>query len=261
MLRVYLTLSYLFRLVRSVSYIFGLIAMLAGLMGVPLGSFLGQKLRLKYQRADPIVCGFGLLLSTPLMLAALFIAKWNTTACFVVVFFGQLFLNLNWAIVADILLVCVWFCLVLLAFYCVCILWFDTHFHFCVSYSTSLFRQGDRLQKLFKFYSLTPWATPGLLTSLVRYAWPTLNQSFRPYFYPFGWVFWFFFSRFLKFWRNNFPIKQLPSFKVLWCITRPFPVLLATMPLLHPIVRAPQTWTYPLLTLTLRPCSTLCLSQ
>jgi hypothetical protein len=80
--------------------------MLAGLMGVPLGSFLSQKLRLKYQRADPIVCGFGLLLSTPLMLAALFIANWNTTACFVVVFFGQLFLNLNWAIVADILLVC-----------------------------------------------------------------------------------------------------------------------------------------------------------
>ncbi|EFX84684.1 hypothetical protein DAPPUDRAFT_99565 [Daphnia pulex] len=57
----------------SVSYIFGLIAMIAGLLGVPLGSFLGQKLRVRYQRADPIVCGMGLL-------------------------------NLNWAIVADILL-------------------------------------------------------------------------------------------------------------------------------------------------------------
>ncbi|XP_045032548.1 protein spinster isoform X3 [Daphnia magna] len=88
----------------DVSYIFGLIAMIAGLLGVPLGSFLGQKLRVRYQRADPIVCGMGMLFSTPLMLAALFIAGWNTTTCFVVVFFGQVLLNLNWAIVADILL-------------------------------------------------------------------------------------------------------------------------------------------------------------
>lgn len=88
----------------DVSYIFGLIAMLAGLLGVPLGSFLGQKLRVRYQRADPVVCGMGLLLSTPLMLAALFVAKMNTTVCFVIIFFGQLMLNLNWAIVADILL-------------------------------------------------------------------------------------------------------------------------------------------------------------
>ena len=89
----------------SVSYIFGLIAMIAGLLGVPLGSFLGQKLRVRYQRADPIVCGMGMLFSTPLMLAALFVAGLNTTACFVIIFFGQVLLNLNWAIVADILLV------------------------------------------------------------------------------------------------------------------------------------------------------------
>lgn len=95
-----------FFLCLSVSYIFGLIAMIAGLLGVPLGSFLGQKLRVRYQRADPVVCGVGMLLSTPLMLSALFIAGFNTTTCFVVVFFGQVLLNLNWAIVADILLVC-----------------------------------------------------------------------------------------------------------------------------------------------------------
>ena len=39
------------------------------------------------------------------MLAALFVAGLNTTACFVISFFGQVLLNLNWAIVADILLV------------------------------------------------------------------------------------------------------------------------------------------------------------
>ena len=95
----------LFFVYPSVSYIFGLIAMIAGLLGVPLGSFLGQKLRVRYQRADPIVCGMGMLFSTPLMLAALFVAGLNTTACFVIIFFGQVLLNLNWAIVADILLV------------------------------------------------------------------------------------------------------------------------------------------------------------
>ena len=89
-----------------VSYIFGLIAMLAGLVGVPLGSFLGQKLRLTYPRADPLVCGAGLLLSTPFLLAGLLISEWNTTACFCVIFFGQVLLNLNWSIVADMCLVC-----------------------------------------------------------------------------------------------------------------------------------------------------------
>lgn len=79
--------------------------MLAGLIGVPFGSFMGQKLRGRYERADPIVCGMGLLFSTPLMLAGLFMANVNTTAAFAIVFFGQLLLNLNWSIVADILLV------------------------------------------------------------------------------------------------------------------------------------------------------------
>ena len=94
-----------FLFLSSVSYIFGLIAMLAGLLGVPLGSFLGQKLRLRFPRADPLVCGAGMMLSTPFMLAGLFLAKWNTVGCFAVVFFGQLLLNLNWSIVADMALV------------------------------------------------------------------------------------------------------------------------------------------------------------
>ena len=71
----------------SVSYIFGLTAMLAGLLGVPLGSFLGQRLRAVNARADPLVCGAGMLLSMPFMLAGLFVAGWNTLAAFAVVFF------------------------------------------------------------------------------------------------------------------------------------------------------------------------------
>lgn len=79
--------------------------MIAGLLGVPLGSFLSQYLRSKIQQADPLICGIGLFLSTPLFIAAMLVAESNQLTCYILVFFGQLALNLNWAIVADILLV------------------------------------------------------------------------------------------------------------------------------------------------------------
>lgn len=88
----------------DVSFVFGAIAMSAGLLGVPLGSFAGQKLRVKLPYADPLVCGIGLLISVPLILGAMVLAEWNTVASYVVVFFGQVFLNLNWAVVSDIVL-------------------------------------------------------------------------------------------------------------------------------------------------------------
>lgn len=79
--------------------------MLAGLLGVPLGSFLSQYLRTKFQQADPLICGIGLLISTPLFVGAMFVAKIDQLTCYILIFFGQLALNLNWAVVADILLV------------------------------------------------------------------------------------------------------------------------------------------------------------
>ncbi|XP_030759175.1 protein spinster-like [Sitophilus oryzae] len=47
----------------------------------------------------------GMLLSCPFVFIAIFMARYSTGACFALVFFGELFLNLTWAIVADILLV------------------------------------------------------------------------------------------------------------------------------------------------------------
>ena len=79
--------------------------MISGIIGVPMGSLLAQKLRERNSRADPLVCAFGLLMSTPLLFFAAVLAKFNTAACFTLIFFGELFLNLNWAIVADVLLV------------------------------------------------------------------------------------------------------------------------------------------------------------
>lgn len=79
--------------------------MLAGILGVPLGSYLSQKVRPRLGSADPLICGGGLLLSAPLFLAAMAITASQPLISYTLVFFAQLALNLNWAIVADMLLV------------------------------------------------------------------------------------------------------------------------------------------------------------
>ncbi|XP_026669694.1 protein spinster isoform X2 [Ceratina calcarata] len=88
----------------DVAYKFGLIGMASGLIGVPLGSFLAQKLRVRWHQADPLICAAGLLISVPLLFFATLTANTDSVACYALVFFGQLSLNLNWSIVADILL-------------------------------------------------------------------------------------------------------------------------------------------------------------
>lgn len=89
----------------SVAIIFGAETVMAGILGVSAGSFLGQKLRKRYPAADPLVCGVGLLVSAPLMLATLVLAAGPPAITFTVMFFAQWFLNLNWSLVADITLV------------------------------------------------------------------------------------------------------------------------------------------------------------
>ncbi|KAK9295961.1 hypothetical protein QLX08_009863 [Tetragonisca angustula] len=88
----------------DVSYKFGLIGMLAGLIGVPMGSLLAQKLRVHWQQADPLICAMGLLISVPFLFFATITANTNSVVCYILIFCGQLSLNLNWSIVADILL-------------------------------------------------------------------------------------------------------------------------------------------------------------
>ena len=89
----------------NVPFFFGLIAMVAGIIGVPLGSYSGSRLRKKVGYADPLVCGIGITIALPLLLLAMWLSGFNTLAAYFVVFFGQIFLNLNWAVVSDIVLV------------------------------------------------------------------------------------------------------------------------------------------------------------
>ncbi|XP_071517135.1 protein spinster [Panulirus ornatus] len=58
----------------------------------------------RFPFADPMVCGVGLLFSFPLLIGAMVLAEADTIASYIVVFFGQIFLNLNWAVVSDIVL-------------------------------------------------------------------------------------------------------------------------------------------------------------
>ena len=89
----------------SVSFKFGVIAMFSGLLGVPLGPLLAQIFRSRFPRVDPLVCAGGLMLSAPICFFAILTPTTNKTLCYSLIFFGELFLNLNWSIVADILLV------------------------------------------------------------------------------------------------------------------------------------------------------------
>uniref|UniRef100_A0A1Y1LFH6 Major facilitator superfamily (MFS) profile domain-containing protein n=1 Tax=Photinus pyralis TaxID=7054 RepID=A0A1Y1LFH6_PHOPY len=88
----------------DLSFPFGGITILAGICGLTIGCFLSQWLIKRYPRVDPIICGAGLLCSAPFLVGCAITAPKNSHACFVLLFFGQVALNLNWAIVGDILL-------------------------------------------------------------------------------------------------------------------------------------------------------------
>ncbi|XP_026327125.1 protein spinster isoform X3 [Hyposmocoma kahamanoa] len=88
----------------SVSYKFGLVGMFAGALGVPLGSALAQRLRARVPDADPLICGFALLASAPLVFFALSAINVHVVLTYVLIFLGMLTVNLTWSIVADIIL-------------------------------------------------------------------------------------------------------------------------------------------------------------
>lgn len=79
--------------------------MASGMLGVPLGAWLGAALVKRWGRAHAVICGVGLLLSTPAMALAMLLTDNDPYAPFVLMFFGELALNLNWALVADMSLV------------------------------------------------------------------------------------------------------------------------------------------------------------
>ncbi|KAJ8731388.1 hypothetical protein PYW07_004552 [Mythimna separata] len=88
----------------TVSYKFGLVGMAAGALGVPLGAWAAQRLRPRVPHADPLLCGFALLASAPLIYLALITVDFNVGLAYFLIFLGMTTLNLTWSIVADIIL-------------------------------------------------------------------------------------------------------------------------------------------------------------
>jgi len=90
--------------IKQVSFIFGVVMMMSGIVGVPLGMTLSTQLKSKYPRADPIICAGGLLASSLFLCVGLVFVTINIYVCFLFIFLGSVALNLNWSIIADMLL-------------------------------------------------------------------------------------------------------------------------------------------------------------
>lgn len=80
--------------------------MIAGIIGVPAGALLSTKLKGRFSRIDPLICGTGLSLTAILFAFSLYVfLDSQFILALILIFLGEITLNLNWSIVADILLV------------------------------------------------------------------------------------------------------------------------------------------------------------
>ena len=80
--------------------------MLSGIVGVIMGAMASTTLKKKFPRADPLICGAGLAICCIVFSFSLYIFAENyIIIALVLIFLGEVAINLNWSIVADILLV------------------------------------------------------------------------------------------------------------------------------------------------------------
>uniref|UniRef100_UPI00398F072F protein spinster homolog 3-like isoform X2 n=1 Tax=Pristiophorus japonicus TaxID=55135 RepID=UPI00398F072F len=86
------------------SLIFGAITCVTGVIGIGIGAAISKHFKKKNPQADPLICAFGMLSCSPCLFLAIVLAKRSTATAYFFIFMGEIFLALNWAIVADILL-------------------------------------------------------------------------------------------------------------------------------------------------------------
>jgi len=85
----------------NISFKFGIVMTLSGLLGVPAGSYISQIIRHQVPNADPIVCAVTLLVSVPILFFGFVTANYSLSLCYGLTFFAGLLLNANWSIVSD----------------------------------------------------------------------------------------------------------------------------------------------------------------
>ena len=61
------------------------------LLGVPLGSYISQIIRQKIPTADPLVCGYTLMASVPVLFSGFYMARYNLDACYGLTFLAGIF--------------------------------------------------------------------------------------------------------------------------------------------------------------------------
>ncbi|XP_072325267.1 protein spinster homolog 1-like isoform X2 [Scyliorhinus torazame] len=83
--------------------IFGAITCVTGVLGIGIGAMTSKYLK-KIPHADPLICAVGMLSSSPCLFIAIVLAKHCIALTYFFIFLAEIFLALNWAIVADILL-------------------------------------------------------------------------------------------------------------------------------------------------------------
>ncbi|XP_065571061.1 protein spinster-like [Artemia franciscana] len=84
------------------SLLFGIISMVCGLIGVPTGAYLGRVLKPRFIASESLITGAGLLLAAPFFFAVIYLARYDTTAVWIMLIIAQLFVNLNWALTVEI---------------------------------------------------------------------------------------------------------------------------------------------------------------
>ena len=87
------------------AYKFGIVAMLSGVIGVPLGSVMARRLRPINPSVDPLICAYGLIISSPFIYFSLIAVRYSASLCYFLIFMAEVTLNLTWSIVADMILV------------------------------------------------------------------------------------------------------------------------------------------------------------
>ncbi|KAL7677478.1 hypothetical protein ACOME3_003716 [Neoechinorhynchus agilis] len=87
-----------------VSLIFGVITCLAGILGVVVGSTMSRRLKPVRQNADPLICGFAVLLSVPFMFLAVFTSRSVIWLSWILIFVGTTLISFTWSLIADIIL-------------------------------------------------------------------------------------------------------------------------------------------------------------
>ena len=86
----------------GVTFMFGVVVCLGGLLGVIGGMVMSVKLRPQFMWIDPVICGVSLLISLPILITGILISKEHIVISFIVICIGMIFLNFNWSVAVDI---------------------------------------------------------------------------------------------------------------------------------------------------------------